>query len=82
MAQLLRFLDDPHPPAAPSAGCLAQQILGPQVSVVAAFQNVPAHALKKNLGQDLDTDVLVCADDASAAEPVMAGGCKPRSKTL
>jgi predicted dinucleotide-binding enzyme len=45
--------------------------LGPQVRVVAAFQNVPAHALKKNIGLDLDTDVLVCADDASAAEPVM-----------
>jgi NADPH-dependent F420 reductase len=71
---------DPHPPAAPSAGRLAQQILGPQVRVVAAFQNVPAHVLKKNLGQELDTDVLVCADDVTAAEPIIrlaeAGGMR------
>ena len=48
--------------------------------MVAAFQNVPAHALKKNLGQSLDTDVLVCADDLDAAEQVMrlaeAGGMR------
>jgi NADPH-dependent F420 reductase len=59
---------DPHPPAPPAAACLAQQILGPGVRVVAAFQNVPAHALKKNLGLSLDTDVLVCSDDLQAAE--------------
>jgi NADPH-dependent F420 reductase len=62
---------DPRPPAPPAAARLAQQILGPGVRVVAAFQNVPAHALKKNLGQSLDTDVLVCADDLQAAEEVI-----------
>ena len=71
---------DPRPPAAPAAARLAQQILGPGVRVVAAFQNVPAHALKKNLGQSLDTDVLVCADDLPAAEEVIhlaeAGGMR------
>jgi NADPH-dependent F420 reductase len=71
---------DPRPPEAPSAARLAQTILGPQVRVVAAFQNVPAHTLKRNIGQDLDTDVLVCADDPSAAEPVLhlaeAGGMR------
>ena len=71
---------DPHPPAPPAAARLAQQILGPGVRVVAAFQNVPAHALKKNLGQSLDTDVLVCADDLPAAEEVIrlaeAGGMR------
>lgn len=62
---------DPKPPAPPAAARLAQEILGPQVRVVAAFQNVPAHILKKNLGQPLDTDALVCADDRSAAEEVV-----------
>ena len=71
---------DPRPPAPPAAARLAQQILGPGVRVVAAFQNVPAHALKKNLGQSLDTDVLVCADDLQAADEVIrlaeAGGMR------
>jgi NADPH-dependent F420 reductase len=71
---------DPRPPAPPAAARIAQQILGPGVRVVAAFQNVPAHALKKNLGQSLDTDVLVCADDQEAAEQVIqlaeAGGMR------
>jgi 8-hydroxy-5-deazaflavin:NADPH oxidoreductase len=62
---------DPRPPTPPSAARLAQDILGPGVRVVAAFQNVPAHALKKNLDQPLDTDVLVCADDLEAAEQVI-----------
>jgi 8-hydroxy-5-deazaflavin:NADPH oxidoreductase len=63
---------DPRPPAPPSAARLAQDLLGSGVRVVAAFQNVPAHALKKNLDQPLDTDVLVCADDLDAAEQVIA----------
>jgi NADPH-dependent F420 reductase len=71
---------DPKPPAPPAAALIAQQILGPKVRVVAAFQNVPAHALKKNLGQTLDTDVLVCADDIEAAQAVIklaqAGGMR------
>jgi NADPH-dependent F420 reductase len=71
---------DPKPPLAPSAGRIAQEILGPGVRVVAAFQNVPAHTLKKNLGQALDTDVLVCSDDVQAAEQVIrlaeAGGMR------
>jgi len=69
---------DPRPPAPPCAARIAQDILGPEVRVVAAFQNVPAHALKKNLGQRLDSDVLICSDDLSAAEQVIqmaeAGG--------
>ncbi|OGO34275.1 MAG: NADPH-dependent F420 reductase [Chloroflexi bacterium RBG_16_57_11] len=71
---------DPRPPSPPAAARLAQQILGPGVRVVAAFQNVPSHALKKNLGQSLDTDVLVCADDLQAADEVIrlaeAGGMR------
>jgi hypothetical protein len=71
---------DPRPPAPPPAARLAQDILGPGVRVVAAFQNVPAHSLKKNLGGSLNTDVLVCADDLSAADQVIqlaqAGGMR------
>lgn len=62
---------DPRPPDPPSAARQAQNILGPAVRVVAAFQNVPAHALKKDLANPLDTDVLVCADDIEAAEMVI-----------
>jgi NADPH-dependent F420 reductase len=62
---------DPHPPEQPSAARAAQNILGPGVKVVAAYQNVPASALKKNLEQPLDVDVLVCADDIEAAETVI-----------
>lgn len=63
---------DPRPPAPPAAARLAQTKLGPGVRVVAAFQNVPASVLKKNLGQPIKVDVLVCADDLQAAQEVIA----------
>ena len=63
---------DPIPPAPPAAAEVAQEILGAHVRVVAAFQNVPASALRKNLGQRLDVDVLVCADDLEAAQAVIS----------
>lgn len=70
---------DPRPPVPPSAGRIAQDILGPGTRVVAAFQNVPSHALKK-LDEPLETDVLVCSDDLQAAEEVIllaqAGGMR------
>jgi NADPH-dependent F420 reductase len=62
---------DPRPPGPPSAARIAQDLLGPGVRVVAAFQNVPAHTLKKNLGGKIDSEVLVCADDLEAAEIVI-----------
>lgn len=62
---------DPRPPHPPSAARIAQDILGTDVRVVAAFQNVPAHALKKKLGESLDMDVLVCSEDLDAAQEVM-----------
>jgi NADPH-dependent F420 reductase len=62
---------DPQPPAPPSAARIAQDILGQDVRVVAAFQNVPSHALKENLGDALEAQVLVCADDMDAAEQVI-----------
>jgi NADPH-dependent F420 reductase len=61
----------PKPPPAPAAARLAQDICGPNVRVVAAFQNVPAHTLQRNLGGSLDVDVLVCADDVEAAGQVI-----------
>lgn len=71
---------DPKPPHPPSAARHAQNLLGEDTRVVAAFQNVPAHALRNNLGRSLDTDVLVCADDLEAAEEVIklaeAGGMR------
>jgi NADPH-dependent F420 reductase len=62
---------NPMPPAPPSAARLAQDLLGPGVRVVAGFQNVPATSLKKNLGQPLDMDVLICSDDIQAAQEVI-----------
>lgn len=62
---------DPKPPAPPSAARLAQDILGEQTKVVAAFQNIPAHTLKKRLGETLNCDVLICADDPLAAQQVI-----------
>jgi hypothetical protein len=62
---------DPRPPAPPAAARHAQDILGGGVRVVAAFQNVPAHILKKNLDGDIATDVLICSDDTTAAEVVI-----------
>ena len=71
---------EPKPPSPPAAARIAQDILGPGVKVVAAFQNVPAHVLKKNLSGKIDTDVLVCADDLEAAQQVIhlaeAGGMR------
>jgi hypothetical protein len=62
---------DPRPPSPPSAARMAQDKLGEGVRVVAAFQNIPAHLLKRRLGEALDADVLVCADDQEAAQQVM-----------
>ena len=56
---------DPKPPSGRAAAREAQDLLGPEVRVVAAFQNVPAHALKK-LEVELASDVLVCSDDPEA----------------
>jgi 8-hydroxy-5-deazaflavin:NADPH oxidoreductase len=62
---------DPKPPEPPAAARHAQERLGGEVRVVAAFQNVPASSLKKNLDQPLDMDVLVCSDDLAAAQEVI-----------
>lgn len=47
----------------------AQALLGEEVRVVSAFQNISAHHLTK-LDEEVECDVLVCADDPAAAEEV------------
>lgn len=52
-----------------SAGQIAQNILGEEVHVVSAFQNVAAHHLQE--GHGLDCDVLVCGNSKEAREAVI-----------
>jgi hypothetical protein len=59
-----------HVPESHAAALKTQAILGENVRVVAAFQNVSAVHLKK-LGHDVDCDVLICGDDPSAKQDVM-----------
>ena len=61
---------NPKPPEGKASARLAQELLGPEVRVVGAFQNVPAHALKQ-LDHELASDVLVTADDAEARAQVV-----------
>lgn len=56
-------------PAAGSAVEALQQILGPEVRVISAFQNVSAHQLA-DLDGPIDCDLLVCGDDPEAREQV------------
>lgn len=58
-------------PAGGSAVEAVQKLLGEGVKVVSAFQNISAHHLA-NLDEEMDCDVLVCADDAEAADRVVA----------
>ncbi len=61
---------DPKPPSGVAAARVAQEMLGPEVRVVAAFQNVPATALKR-LDQEISCHVLVCSDDDEARRQVV-----------
>jgi hypothetical protein len=61
---------DLQPPAPPSAARIAQGLLGTGVRVAAAFQNIPAKALRDTEESELG-DVLVCADQIETAESVM-----------
>ena len=62
---------EPKPPAPPAAARLAQDKLGKDVRVVAAFQTVPASVLRREIDQPIEIDVLVCSDDIKAAEEVV-----------
>jgi len=53
-----------------SAAVEMQDLFGPEVHVVSAFQNVAAAKLKS--AEPIDCDVLVCADDKTAKEQVIA----------
>jgi NADPH-dependent F420 reductase len=57
-------------PPAGSASLAAQEQLGPDVRVVAAFQNVSAEYLS-DPERPIDCDVLVCGDDAEAKVAAM-----------
>jgi 8-hydroxy-5-deazaflavin:NADPH oxidoreductase len=52
-------------PPETSAAMAAQALLGAEVRVVSAFQNVSAHLLE-TLDAPVDCDVVVCGDDKSA----------------
>lgn len=58
-------------PSGLSAAEEAQQQLGENVPVVAAFQNISAHHLR-DLDHKLDCDVLICGDGKDDKEIVMA----------
>ncbi|MGB9640327.1 MAG: NADPH-dependent F420 reductase, partial [Anaerolineales bacterium] len=60
----------PVPPPPPAAARQAQEWLGENVQVVAAFQTAPATALR-DLENPLHSDVLVCSDHLEAAEKVI-----------
>lgn len=57
-------------PAGGSCVQAAQDMLGPDVKMVSAFQNVGAHALAHE-GETVECDVLVCGDDEAARETVV-----------
>jgi NADPH-dependent F420 reductase len=57
-------------PEGGSAVANLQEVLGGQIKVVAAFQNVSAHHLK-DLDHPVECDVLVCGDDAAACATVI-----------
>jgi NADPH-dependent F420 reductase len=57
-------------PVTGSAVAAIQKVLGENVRVVSAFQNVSAHHLK-DLTHEVDCDVLICGDDPAARETVV-----------
>lgn len=59
-----------HIPQGLAAALEAQALLGDEVRVVGAFQNVSAEKLKDPFAV-IDCDVLVCGDDAAAKAEVM-----------
>ena len=59
-----------HLPPGQAAALEAQALLGEEVRVVAAFQNVSAEALAEQEGA-VDCDVLICGNDPAARELVV-----------
>lgn len=58
-------------PAEGAAAVIAQRILGPDVRVVSAFQNIAAEHLSDLSRVHIDCDVLVSGDDEEAREQVV-----------
>ena len=56
-------------PSEGSAAQISQNILGDNVNVVSAFQNISADLLKGN--EDIDCDVLVCGNKKEARQEVI-----------
>jgi 8-hydroxy-5-deazaflavin:NADPH oxidoreductase len=59
-----------HLPEGQAAGLEAQALLGDEVRVVSAFQNVTSTKLKKP-DMEVNCDVLICGDDADAKTEVV-----------
>jgi 8-hydroxy-5-deazaflavin:NADPH oxidoreductase len=57
-------------PPGGSAVAAIQERLGDKVRVVSAFQNVAAHKLRE-IGKDVECDVLVCANDVEARKTAL-----------
>lgn len=57
-------------PGGRSAVAAIQELLGSEVKVVSAFQNISAHHLK-DLDHVIECEVLVCSDDREAADTVI-----------
>ena len=71
MANGLEKVDDEFRPVLPEEGSISQaiQAAAPGAHVVAAFQHVPAASFAA-LDSPLESDVVVCSDDAAARDAV------------
>jgi NADPH-dependent F420 reductase len=83
MANALVRVGHEFQPLVPPRGSVAAHVQAavPQCRVVAAFHHLPATELG-HLGEPIDSDVLICGDDADAVETISAivtkiPGCRP-----
>lgn len=83
MANALVRVGHEFQPLVPPRGSVAAHVQAavPQCRVVAAFHHLPAKELG-NLGEPIDSDVLICGDDPAAVREVSAivskiPGCRP-----
>lgn len=83
MANALVRVGHEFQPLVPPRGSVAAhvQAAAPQCRVVAAFHHLPAKELG-HLGEPIDSDVLICSDDAEATKVAMdiaahIPGCRP-----
>jgi 8-hydroxy-5-deazaflavin:NADPH oxidoreductase len=83
MANALVRVGHEFQPLVPPRGSVAAHVQAamPECRVVAAFHHLPAKELG-NLGEPIDSDVLICGDDPAAVRDVSAivakiPGCRP-----